>query len=362
MFSTLYNYLPTRNKNTELEKNKEDEENGENEDFIEDDFLPECSGNNLYYHVLDRKQFLENHLEMFDEGINIDYYINELNTSGYTIIPNIFDENEISDYWSEFNKWHRCNPVISTHHTLLSSNGIYKYHQVAHQRFAWLARTNPKIINIFKELWNTDELVTSFDGCCYFPKYYNGEPTYWTHTDQSSQKKGVYGYQSFISLTNNSHRTLVVYEGSHLLHEKYFEEMNIDDPSDWNIIDEDYIETIKDSQRTLKVNAGDLVIWDSRIFHQNTCGDPYCDEERLVQYLCYLPKDNIGNTPEQRILRKNYYNRLRTTSHWPYPMNAVPKQPNGYNYYNYLNPIIIDYNYLSKPVLSDLKPKIEQLL
>ena len=105
--------------------------------------------------------------------------------------------------WDEFNKWHELVPELTSHHELIDFNRIYKHHEVGHQRFAWLARTNPKILNIFKQIWNTDELVTGFDGCCYYPKDYVGQEKYWTHSDQSSRKKGVYCYQSFVSLNNN---------------------------------------------------------------------------------------------------------------------------------------------------------------
>ena len=105
-----------------------------------------------------------------------------------------------------------------------------------------------------------------------------------------------------------------------------------------------------------------MVIWDSRTFHQNTCGDSSCCEERLVQYLCYLPKDNEKNDTKQRNQRKKYFEKLRTTSHWPYPMNVVPEQPNMYNYYNSDFPITIDYDSLPKPNIDDLKEEIEKLL
>ena len=286
----------------------------------------------------------------------------DLAEKGYTIFRNLLSVEEVDEYKKEFYKWLDEVPDLRKMHSMIDFNGIFKHHQVGNQRFAWLLRSNPKIVNIFKELWETDELVTSFDGCCYYPKEYKGEERYWTHTDQSSRKKGVYCYQSFVSLTNNVERTLQVYEGSNLLHENYFETMNIDDPKDWNIIDIEYIKKISDSKRVLNVNEGDLVVWDSRTFHQNLCGNEECEEERLVQYLCYLPKNNDGNTERERRYRKRYFETRRTTSHWPYPMNVIPIQPNAYNYYNPEEEIIIDYDLLPVPYLNDLIVKINELL
>lgn len=304
----------------------------------------------------------QNQIQIQNNKIDITKNIEELNTNGYTVISDVYNNHEILDYRNEFFKWIENIPDIDITHKLIDFNGIFKHHEVGHQRFAWLARTNKKIINIFKQLWNTDDLVTSFDGCCYYDTNYIGKPSYWTHTDQSSRKKGLTCYQSFLSLTNNIERTFVVYQGSHLLHEQYFKDMDIDEPRDWNILDENYVNNLKDRKKILKVNAGDLVVWDSRTFHQNTCGNIDCNEERLVQYLCYLPKFSEGNNIEQQNLRRKYFNSKRTTSHWVYPMNVVPKQPNMYNYYNFDDPIYIDYDILPEPDIDDLLCEIEKLL
>ena len=299
------------------------------------------------------------------ESNYLDKYVDELKKNGYTIIPNVYNKADIENYKLLFNKWREDTPNLDYLHNIIESNGIFKYHQVGHQRFAWLARTNLNVLNIFKHLWKTDELVTSFDGCCYYPSDYKGRENYWTHTDQSSQKRGLNCYQSFLSLTNNSQRSFVVYEGTHLLHQEYFKHMKINSPSDWNIIDEDYIKTIENRKKILDVKEGDLVIWDSRTFHQNTCGPPDCNEERLIQYLCYLPKNSENNDAMQNKLRKTFFNTKRTTSHWPYPMNCVPLQPVMYNHYyakTVEDLVYIDYEKLENIDLDDLMPIIEKLL
>ena len=297
------------------------------------------------------------------ENLDLNFYIDQLKEKGYVIIPQIYDEKEINNYRNEFTKWRENVKDLDYLHSKIDFNGIFKHHQVGHQRFAWLARTNPKIISIFKKLWNTDDLVTSFDGCCFYPSSYKNYPNYWTHTDQSSLKKGLNCYQSFLSLTNNIERTLIVYEGTHKFHQHYFNIMDIEEPKDWNIIDKEYLMNFHlEKQKFLKVNAGDLVIWDSRTFHQNTCGSISCDEERLIQYLCYLPKNNINNDEKQQKQRKKFFEKKRTTSHWPYPMNVVPEQPNLYNYYYPDNKLYIDYQKLPPPQLDDLLPSIKKLL
>lgn len=359
-FSNLYNGKPNVQENNLL-NNKNKEINEINHIIVHEKIEPP-SYSETFNKSLDN--LMLNNIQTFENNnINMDKYIKELEDNGYTVVPNVYNQKEIEEYWKEFNKWKNSIQNLDYYHSIIDYHGIFKYFQVSHQRFAWLARTNPKILNIFKKIWETNELVCSFDGCCYYPTEIDEEPSYWIHTDQSPQKKGVWCYQSFLSLTNNSERTFVLFKGTHKYHEDYFNTMNINNTSDWNIIEESYLDTYhKDKLEILDVSAGDLVIWDSRLFHQNTCGTPTCNEERLVQYLCYLPKNSLGNNTLQQNLRNQYFNELRTTNHWPYPMAPISDQPRTYNYYHPDNEIIINYNEIPKPQLDDLLPEIKKLL
>lgn len=293
-------------------------------------------------------------------NIDVNQAKSHMEEHGYAIIPSVLNEREISEYISLFRTWFK-DEEVNNFHKYMSNNGIFKYFEAGHQRFAWNLRTNPVILRIFEALWDTDELVCSFDGCCYFPKEYNKEPSYWTHTDQSPKKKGMHCIQSYVSLTDNDHRTLVVYDGSHKLHEHYFMSRGIDTDSDWHVLDKTFVKSIKHTEKTLHVKKGDMVIWDSRTFHQNTCGVPDCNEERLVQYLCYLPKNSENNNEEQTLLRKMCFNKKIMTSHWPYPIIPVNKQPTWLYAYHNID-YRIDYKRVGRPNLEDLLPEIEKLL
>tara|TARA_Y200000002_G_C22682299_1_gene664601 strand:+ start:2942 stop:3808 length:867 start_codon:yes stop_codon:yes gene_type:complete len=281
----------------------------------------------------------------------------ELHKNGYVIIKNILTEDEIDEYREYFFKWKDSIENFDELHKKINPHYIYKYHQVGHQRFAWKLRINPKIQNVFKELWDTSELVVSFDGCCYMPKHIKNKDSYWTHTDQSQKKKGLHCYQAFVSLTSNKEKTLVVYEKSHLLHESYFTEMNLTENKDWNVIDKDYLEKIKDNKKILHVPAGSLVIWDSRTFHQNQYGKKNT-EERIVQYVSYLPKNNPKNTTSMRAKRQKYFEEKRTTSHWAYPIKVNSLQPRHYGNKD----LLIDYDSLPEIELDTMMGDIQKLL
>jgi len=296
-------------------------------------------------------------LEKKIKNLALQIYKIELKENGFVIIPNSINEDEIQKALALFFKWKNSIPNIDKFHNNINPHGIFKFHEVGHQEFAWFLRTRPSIINVFKKLWDTDELVVSFDGTCYIAKNCIKKDKIWTHTDQASNNSNLKCYQSFISLTSNQNRTLVVYEKSHLLHEKYFKSRNICNSKNWNLIDHNYLDTIKNNRKILKVNAGDLVIWDSRTFHQNQYGNPN-SEERIVQYICFLPKNVKENNNTLREKRKKYFLERRTTSHWPYPINVNALQPQTYGDDSKL----IDYNSLKKPNLDEFIDIIKTLI
>ena len=121
-------------------------------------------------------------------------------------------------------------------------------------------------------------------------------------------------------------------------------------------LSDDVSKKLKDTKKILKVTKGSLVIWDSRTFHQNQYGKPK-SEERLVQYICYLPTDNKLNTKTEQTKRLKYFNEKRTPSHWPYKINVNSLQPPTYGDDSKL----IDYDNLPKidlenePYFNDIK-------
>lgn len=304
----------------------------------------------------DLQKRIEN-LEILLRDFILNKYILKLKEDGYVIIPNVLSIDEVNEAKQLFYKWKNSIPNIDKLHSQINPHNIFKFHEVGHQEFAWYIRTKSQIINIFKKIWQTDELVVSFDGACYMPQNFSKKDNIWTHTDQAPNSIGLKCYQSFLSLTDNCERTLIVYEKSHLLHEQYFKERNISHSKNWHLIDHSYLETIKNDKKILKINAGDLVLWDSRIFHQNQYGKAL-SEERIVQYICYLPKNHASNTVSQQKKRHKYFCERRTTSHWTYPISVNGLQPQTYGDKSKL----IDYNSLEKPDLSKYDEIIQTLI
>lgn len=290
--------------------------------------------------------------------MDLSFVEKELNTNGYCVIPNVLNEEEVNLATEAFKEWQNSIPEHEYISKNLNSNGIYKFYIAGHTKHAWFIRTRPNVQNVFKTLWKTNELITSFDGCCYISKDSNKEDTCWIHSDQGPLRKGCQCYQSIVSLTENKEKTLVVYEGSHLLHESYFEERNIKSERNWQIIEPEYLSTIEDKRRVLHVPAGAMVVWDSRTFHQNQHGDLESGEERMVQYICFFPKNHPFNDEENQQVREFCFDHRITSTHWPAPLRYLPLQPSSFGY----SDIYIDYETLPVPNVDEYYEEIEKIL
>lgn len=282
---------------------------------------------------------------------------NLLKTKGYAIIEGVLTPEQIQTARGYFDTWLKDNPQVSEKHKASDSHGIFKFCQVGHQKFAWFLRTLPSVQDVFKKIWGTDDLVAGFDGCCWLPSDYRYKiDPEWTHTDQAPCQKGRICVQGFVALTDNTDRTLRVYEKSHLMHEMYMEHYKLAGSKNWIRIEQDFLKMIESQRRILSVKAGSMVVWDSRLFHQNQYGGLGCQEERLVQYICFLPRS--GDTAKMHEKRLKYFEDLRTTSHWPYPIHVNGLQPQTYGDPRKL----FDYDSLSRPDLEEFRDKIRLVL
>jgi hypothetical protein len=280
---------------------------------------------------------------------------NELIENGYCVIENVLNEDEIKYAKDCFYDWLNHDKQIKDLHTKISPHCIFKHMQIGHQRHAWYIRTRPKVQEVFKNIWKTDELVVSYDGTCYVNSDTIKRDNVWIHTDQAPITKGLQCYQGFVSLTDNINRTWVCYEGSHKLHEEYAKEKNLTSKKNWLLIDNEYLEKIKEKKKIIHVKAGSLVLWDSRIFHQNQYGGD-CKEERLIQYVSYLPRKDLKEKIREK--RMKYFLSRRTTSHWPYPVKVNGKQPQTYGNKS----LEVNYKTLNEPYLDDMIENIMKLI
>ena len=174
---------------------------------------------------------------------------------GVAIIPSILNETEITamqkgmfDYLEHitadfevpidrnkpetFVQFYKLFPI---HHMLI------QHWQVGHAQFIWNLRQNPKIAEIFANIWDCpkEELLCSIDGASF---HLSAEITKrgsftknWYHIDQSYMRPKFEGVQSWVTAydVNEGDATLAFLEGSHKFHQIFREEFEITDNNDW---------------------------------------------------------------------------------------------------------------------------------
>jgi len=86
--------------------------------------------------------------------------LKEIEEKGYTIVKGVFTKEKVNAASTLFYDWVKTVPETITRDTYY---GIIKTGEVGHQKHAWYVKTDPMVQAVFRELWNTDDLVTAFD-------------------------------------------------------------------------------------------------------------------------------------------------------------------------------------------------------
>lgn len=296
---------------------------------------------------------------------------------GVAVIPSVLNEKEIDNMrqgmWSylshvthNFNKpikkedpssWVEYQKLYPKHSMLLQQYGV------GHSQFVWDIRQNPRVVNIFSELWNVKEedLLVSFDGASFhFPPEETNRGWYrktWYHTDQSYFQPDFKCVQSWVTAydVDEGDATLAFMEGSNIHHKDFQDIMHITDKSDWYKHDEEeksIYETFGCQEKRIKCKAGDMILWDSRTIHCGT--EPIKGRDgrkfRNVVYICMLPR-SLSDDRDLKKKRKAF-NELRMTTHWPHKPKLFPINPRTYG-----GPLPDIVN-ISEPKLTELGKRI----
>lgn len=299
-------------------------------------------------------------------------YEKELYEKGYVVVKGVISKEKAKDYEGQFFDWleglnetkiDRNDPSTwKGDQYPMNLHGIFKQYAIGHIQPIWEARVEPGIHEFYKNYWKSQDLLTSYDGACLLrPKMGEKFQKEWFHTDQGAYLRATKAIQNkigdptkfmclqgILNLRENGDKDggLMVLEGSHKSHEKFYKDTNQKDYKDnWYIYsrppkiegesEEDYnIRANKgkeyiESHKKVKINceAGDAVFFFSRTAH---CIAPTeSDNHRLVFYISMLPKAFATETDIKK--KRNALETLRTTSHWAcINIKLNPKQPRTY--------------------------------
>ncbi|KAF7554845.1 hypothetical protein G7Z17_g2578 [Cylindrodendrum hubeiense] len=214
---------------------------------------------------------------------------------------------------------------------MITEKGMILGYGVSHENFTWDIRQEPGVVEAFQRVYDTKDLIVSFDNVnMAFPGRTDVAPNKpWPHQDQDPEKPGFRCLQGLVNLFPNGDEDggLIVCKGAHRLSEEFHEEFKNEENKVWAWTKEWYgftdqgIEWLKNKDcEWIKVNAepGDLLVWDSRTPHYNL--SPQGKTPRFCTYTCYMPAADA--TQEDLIRKKEAFETLQSTTHWPNAMHV----------------------------------------
>lgn len=256
------------------------------------------------------------------ESVITDVMRQQLESEGYCIIRNAISYNDALNYRESLLKWINSSDEFIRHHNEANLHFIQKQY-ANYNATSFKIRTDDNIINIMKSLYNTNEVISDFGSFIYAPITNKCKQwRHWVHVDQKLSLKGLIGYKCQLNLTDNVDNVIEIFAGSH----KYHNEL-IGGDKGFVYIPPDvlnkYESEVKVIRKQIKMKSGDLLIWDSRLWHHGLHNNPR--EIRLVQNLSYQPKSKQTLKNKQKAIK--ILNDRRQTNHWAHNLLLNPDKP-----------------------------------
>ena len=297
-------------------------------------------------------------------------YLQDLEELGYCVIPQVLSDTEAKllyqRVWHEFieKAWPNCKMDDTSNwkeaFPMHNKMGIFAG-PAGQTQVMWDLRQDPRIVNVFAQIWNTNDLIVSMDGLSFQcpPEIREGYVEPWPHVDQPVLRRqdNVAPINSppidFVSESLLKTQPFIIQgqflfedscEGdggfycipkSHLRFNEFAPQLEIlsemEMPTDekrkarQQFLDEFFGNSTNESgnsycKKHVTAPRGSLILWDSRTIHWNQHASkdrPYSDNPkvRMVGYLCYVPKTRL--TDEGRALRKQAFETGVSTTHNP---------------------------------------------
>lgn len=243
-----------------------------------------------------------------------------LDENGYVVIKNVLSETEMNHGLKLFHKdWKYVSSNFdfndprtwtTNNSPMMWGKGMTYTSGFGQCDFQWYLRTRDDIINIWKHVHNTDELVVSYDGFSVFLSH-TQKPKNWLHVDQANSEKtySIQGAYNFLPVSKNDAGFIVVPK-SH----KTFKTTNT---KKQNFINVDENDPHVEHAVKLLIPENCFVLWNSKTIHANIGKNKSLNNKninRLTSYITYFPKQMRSNDILQK--RINGYKNGDNCSHW----------------------------------------------
>lgn len=275
-------------------------------------------------------------------------YMNDLEELGYCVIPNVFSTSETEvlyqRVWHEFieKAWPNCKMDDTSNwkeaFPIHQKSGIFSG-PAGQIQVMWDLRQDPRIVDVFAEIWDTKDLIVSMDGLSFMcpPEIREGYIEPWPHVDQSILRRQDGMTHSnvppigFVSESKLKTKPYTIqgqflfedsFDGdagfycipkSHLRFEEFAPQLEIIDVNKRQFLEE-FFANSPYVKKQITAPRGSLILWDSRTLHWNQHASN-STKVRMVGYLCYVPKARL--TEAGRILRKEAFEKGVGTGHNP---------------------------------------------
>jgi ectoine hydroxylase-related dioxygenase (phytanoyl-CoA dioxygenase family) len=284
-----------------------------------------------------------------------DKYLEYLDNNGFVAIGGVLTKEEQDTALDLFRTaWTTVSPTFDfsnlescdiRNSPMMYDKGMASFSGFSQSEFMWNLRLNPKIQQIFKNVYTEEDLVVSFNAFSVFfdPRQQSDR---WWHVDQAPSNPAycVQGAYNFLPVQEDSAGFIVV-PGSHKLPLP----TNIrKEKRDWIVFDE-HDPFVSENGRKLVIPENCLVLWNSRTIHANIGMDASVVRskrlDRITAYISYMPKKL--RTDEVLEARLNAYANAVACSHWAnkchekkYPWGFGPRyESRGYRSITPLMPI-----------------------
>jgi len=278
----------------------------------------------------------------FDPVAEADAWLEHLDREGYVVLASVLTKQDcmtgdglLWNFLEANSSWRRSQPETWSDDSFGNigsiHNGLVKGAGIGHSDFLWFVRTRPAVRQAFERIWNTSELLVSFDGANVFRPWHHGFAKTvcgWWHTDQGAGRVGRQAVQGLVSIYAANARTggLTVVPQSHLRHREVVEDQQ--NPSVDYCTVRSYEPLMQElPQKLVTCEAGDLILWDSRLVHANAPApqEPVGPADRLlraVAYVCMVPQAFASSAIREG--RRAAYEHGFVTSHWPQKLDLGP--------------------------------------
>jgi hypothetical protein len=123
------------------------------------------------------------------------------------------------------------------HLPIINEKGMCHGYGLPHEQFTWDIRSEPGVVNAFEKVYETEDLVVSFDGLNFaFPNRKDLKPNSpWPHQDQDPEEPGFRCLQGLVNLLPNGPNDggLIVCRGAHQASEEFHKVFKDEEDKIW---------------------------------------------------------------------------------------------------------------------------------